>query len=173
MIQDVATHVLRTSFADVKEQLPRVLDQYQPNQVVVFGYAGASSSVRLERRAQNACTSNKRDVDGRLAPRVTVRGGKDVLPTTLPLGELKAALTNSGFRVSYSDSAGGYVCNFTFYLLQHLADRYGVSQSGLIHLPSSARYRAVAGDDFDYRSAMEVIDCVLASGRQHSSSDGD
>jgi pyroglutamyl-peptidase len=153
---EVATHVFRTAVASVEEDLPRLFSELSPRAVVLFGYDDSASAVELETVARNA-SGETPDVDGRLLPAEIVVGGPPELPSTLPLARLESALLENGVHASYSDDAGGYLCNFSFYLAQSLAPRHQVVASGFVHLPSQARYSEAHGAPIDYLAAVAAV----------------
>lgn len=156
----VFSHVFATSVAAVRRQLPALLGSLRPRTVVLFGYADSAHEVRLETLARNRCDGTARDVDGERLPDLVVEGGPPTLASTLPLGELEGALVKSDVLTGYSDDAGGYLCNFSFYLTQHLAPLHGVERSGFVHLPSAERYEAATGRPLD---CDEVVARVLTA----------
>jgi pyrrolidone-carboxylate peptidase len=93
-----------------------------------------------------------------------IEGGVPELPTTLPLEEIGQALRAGDVEVDLSVDAGGYVCNYGFYTLQHLAKKLGVGRSGLVHLPSTERYRARNNRDLDTHQAVEIVTTILMEG---------
>jgi len=64
-----------------------------------------------------------------------VAGAPTAFFSTLPVKACVAAVLDAGVPGEVSHTAGTYVCNATFYALQHLlADRPGV-RSGFVHVP--------------------------------------
>lgn len=152
----IATHVFRTSVAAVRSDLPRLLSELEPKVVVLFGYSGSATEVRLETTARNGSGTTP-DVDGQLLPDEVVPGGPAELGSTLPLAPIERALGDKAIRSSYSEDAGGYLCNFSFYLTQHLAPSCGVVASGFIHLPSAESYEEAHGSPLDHLVVVEAV----------------
>ena len=151
------THIFRTSYRSVNTELPLLLRSPAPRTVLVFGYAPSSNAIRLERTARNETPAALEDVEGQRHEGSIVESGPPQLSSTLALGELNLILGNHGFAVAFSDDAGGYVCNYAFYLLQHLAKELGITHSGLIHLPNAERYRQQVGHPPDYGAVVRLI----------------
>ena len=96
----------------------------------------AVREVAVERVAVNVIDARIPDVDGSAPVDVPVIAGAPVaFLSTLPIKACAAAVRDAGVPVVVSNSAGLYVCNATFYALQHLlAGRPGV-RSGFVHVP--------------------------------------
>jgi pyroglutamyl-peptidase len=63
-------------------------------------------------------------------------GGREVLASTLPLEQIAAELQDHGIPVTFSDSAGRFVCNHVFYkALSTLAAAGLWVPAGFVHLP--------------------------------------
>ena len=101
-----------------------------------FGLHGSSSSITLEHLARNACRASP-DAAG-LCPTspCILLGGSDTLPSTLPLSGISRALTHAGIPHTSSDDAGGYLCNFIFYLGRAgMVPGFKPEISGFVHVP--------------------------------------
>ena len=65
-----------------------------------------------------------------------IPGGPDGLFATLPLRDIRDALTRGGIPAALSLSAGTYVCNNVMYhLLYRLRERGGTVPGGFVHVP--------------------------------------
>jgi pyroglutamyl-peptidase len=154
---DVTTHCFRTSYQEVATDLPLLLRKYSPEVVVAFGFASNANAVRLERVAKNTSNDSAPDVDGQVHKGSIVEGGPDALHSTLPIEQLLLMLTSNNIHVGSSSDAGGYVCNFLFYLLQYLAVEFKIAKSGLVHLPDPERYRPAFGVEIDLSNIMRMV----------------
>jgi pyroglutamyl-peptidase len=154
---EVATYVFETSYAAVQRDLPRLFEELQPQYVLALGLAGNAETIRLEERAQNRSLSGVADVTGVTHEGEIVPGAPEYLPSTLPLERMEELLLSKGYAVSRSLDAGGYLCNFAFYLVQSLAVSFGISMSGFVHIPSAERYYRVQGDRFDEFDAVQLM----------------
>ncbi len=155
---NVATHVFQTSYVEVQRDLPVVLDEVHPDCVLALGLAGNSETVRLEERAHNVSHSGAQDVMGLVHDGEIQPGAPEFLSSTLPLDGLETLLAAKGVAVSRSADAGGYLCNFVFYLLQHHAMRLKIERSGFVHLPDAGHYRQIHGTSFD---TFEVVSLLV------------
>jgi len=107
----------------------------RPRAVLLLGLAADRSKISLERVAVNFRDAARADNAGRLPEgSEVVPGGPAAYFSTLPLEALHGALEREGLPVEYSLTAGGYLCNATFYLARHRLDRRGIP-CGLVHMP--------------------------------------
>jgi pyroglutamyl-peptidase len=117
-------------------RLPRLLDEHAPDVVVAVGLAAGITAVQLERVAVNLMDARIADNGGAQpvdAP--VVDGGPAAWFTTLPVKAAAAAVREAGIPAGISYSAGTYVCNATFYALQHTLAGRPRALSGFVHVP--------------------------------------
>jgi pyroglutamyl-peptidase len=136
---ELITAVLPVAFEEVRAPdgpLLRLLDEHAPDVVVAAGLAAGITHVRLEQVAINLMDARIPDNRGAQPVDVAVAdGGPAAWFTTLPVKAAAAAVREAGIPAGVSYSAGTYVCNATFYALQHaLAERPQVL-SGFVHVP--------------------------------------
>lgn len=133
---ELVARELPVSFRGARQQLRSAVAEVAPDLVVSVGEAGGTSAVRVERVAVNVIDARIPDVDGSAPIDVPViAGAPAAFFSTLPVKACAAAVREAGVPVEVSTSAGLYVCNATFYALQHLmAGRAGV-RSGFVHVP--------------------------------------
>lgn len=133
---DVRTARLPVAFDAGLQECRRLVDHHAPDVVVLVGLAAGAEAIRLERVAINVIDA--RIADNRGASPVdepVVPGGPAAYFSTLPLKAVAGALRDAGLPALVSNSAGTYVCNASFYAVQHhLADRPEV-RSGFVHVP--------------------------------------
>jgi pyroglutamyl-peptidase len=136
---ELVTAVLPVAFDEVRAAdgaLLRLLDEHAPDVVVAVGLADGITKVQLEQVAINLMDARIPDNNGAQPVDAPVAdGGPAAWFTTLPVKAAAAAVREVGVPAGVSYSAGTYVCNATFYALQHaLAARPGVL-SGFVHVP--------------------------------------
>jgi pyroglutamyl-peptidase len=122
-------------FAQAAKALTRALDDVRPDIVLALGQAEGRSDISVERVAINvmdariADNAGSQPIDLPVAP-----GGPAAYFSTLPIKYLVARLREAGFPASVSQTAGTFVCNQVFYVLQHALAGQAV-RSGFVHLP--------------------------------------
>ncbi|GAB2477922.1 pyroglutamyl-peptidase I [Promicromonospora xylanilytica] len=137
--EELVTAVLPVVFDQVRSPdgpLLRLLDEHAPDVVVAVGLADGVTQVRIERVAINLMDARLPDNGGAQPVDVPVAdGGPAARFATLPVKAAAAAVRAGGVPAGVTYSAGTYVCNASFYALQHaLAERPGVL-SGFVHVP--------------------------------------
>jgi pyroglutamyl-peptidase len=153
----IETHVFPTSYDSVRDELPELLVRTKPDAVIAFGLAPRATAIRLEGAARNKGTGRSVDVNGKVWTGLIDERAQESLPSTLPLKSIAQALRNLDIAYEFSNNAGGYVCNYLFFLLQQDARKQGIKVSGLIHVPDPTLYRLRHGADLDLTSFIEVV----------------
>jgi pyroglutamyl-peptidase len=143
-LPSVVTAVLPVSYTRAGERVAELLEAHRPSTLILLGLAGTADRLRLERTARNRDDSPRPDMDGVAGTgHAIVASAPDTYPTTLPLAEMARAAEELGARIEYSNDAGGYVCNHTFFIAQHLtASRFPTCRSGFVHVPDWASNEA-------------------------------
>jgi pyroglutamyl-peptidase len=132
---EIALEVLPVEYASVPALLEAAGRDFAPDIAVHFGLSARASGFTLERLARNANAVARVDNAGALPPPAIFDGEAD-LPSTLPLEAMAAALEGQGLPVAWSDDAGGYLCNYTFYLAcSPRFAGYSPAMAGFIHVP--------------------------------------
>lgn len=105
--------------------------------VVALGQAASRTALSFERVAVNWADARIPDNDGAQPVDVPVLAGAPAACfTTLPIKRMVDAARSAGVPAEVSYTAGSFVCNQVFFLLQHrLRRRRGVA-SGFVHVPS-------------------------------------
>ncbi|MGP9537356.1 pyroglutamyl-peptidase I [Brachybacterium sp. AOP43-C2-M15] len=132
---------LPVEFGRAGELLAAAVREHRPRLVVATGLAAGRRGITPERVAINV--RDARIPDGAGASPLddpVVEGGPVGYFTTLPIKAMAAQLHATGVPGSISQTAGTYVCNDVFYLLQHLlatdASLHGI-RGGFVHVPSA------------------------------------
>lgn len=128
------TEVLAVEYDAVPARLA-ALAAFAPDIAIHFGLAADAHGFRLERLARNALAP-RADNAGRRPPAAAIAPGMPDLPSALPLDALHAALAARGLPVSWSQDAGGYLCNYLFYLSRAGACAgFRPPMAGFVHVP--------------------------------------
>ena len=134
---EIVTDILPVSFNRVGKALCRLIDEKDPDVVIMLGQSGLSHCIKIERVALNLMDSVNGDNDGYTPDEETIC--LDAPPayfTQLPVKKLRDCLIQSGIPAKTSSSAGLYVCNRTYFAaLHHIASTGRRTKSVFIHLP--------------------------------------
>ena len=132
---NLETLILPVDFKSAAKLLIEKVDSAKPDVVICLGQAEGRSAITPERVAINIDDARIPDNAGNF-PKNTeiISGGADGLFSTLPVYEIVEKLSRSDIPSSISYSAGTYVCNNVFYLIQsHCKDKN--IKSGFVHIP--------------------------------------
>lgn len=134
---EVVTDILPVSFNRVEKALCGLIDEKDPDVVIMLGQSGTSDCIKIERVALNLMDSVNGDNDGYTPDEETIC--LDAPPayfTQLPVKKLRDCLIQSGIPAKTSSSAGLYVCNRTYFAaLHHIASTGRNTKAVFIHLP--------------------------------------
>jgi len=134
---DIHAHVLRTEYATAAERLRALAAEIKPDIALHFGLHAEAGGFKLERWARNVIDCDREDVAGLLPNQDVIEPqGAQQLQTGLPVLALFEALQGFNLPVEISDDAGGYLCNYVFYVARTRADQGDhPAMSGFIHVP--------------------------------------
>lgn len=136
---------LPCAFATAGECLKQMIDELRPVMVIATGLGPGRNAICVERVAININDARIPDNLGEQpVDTAVVIDGPAAYLTTLPIKAMAKAVREAGIAVSVSQTAGTFVCNQVFYLLQHALAGTGV-RSGFIHVPYLPEQGAGAG----------------------------
>ena len=132
---DLVTAILPVVFGQASAQLRDLIDLHKPSAVLCLGQAEGRSVMTPERIAINLDDARIADNAGNqpLEQRV-MADGPDGHFSTLPIEKMVASMKAAGIPASISLSAGTFVCNHIFYVLQDYLKDSSV-KSGFMHVP--------------------------------------
>lgn len=134
---ELITRELPVEFGRGAKRLLEHVVAHTPDIVIAVGVAEGRRAVTPERVAINLRDARIPDNRGRQPHGdPVVADGPAAYFTTLPIGEMVEAIRSIGVPAEQSLSAGAYVCNDTFYALQHHLRGLDVA-SGFIHVPAT------------------------------------
>jgi pyroglutamyl-peptidase len=123
-------------FAHAPSVLAQALGAHEPHAVLCLGQAEGRSEITPERVAINVMQARIPDNAGEQPQDVPViSDGPAAYFSTLPLNRIVQRLREQNVPSSISNTAGTYVCNQVFYLLQHTWGHETGRCSGFVHLP--------------------------------------
>jgi pyroglutamyl-peptidase len=135
MGDDLVTAILPVVFGQASAQLCELIDLHKPSAVLCLGQAEGRSAMTPERIAINLDNARIADNAGNqpLEQRI-MADGPDGHFSTLPIEKMVTSMKAAGIPASISLSAGTFVCNHIFYVLQDYLKDSSV-KSGFMHVP--------------------------------------
>lgn len=130
-------HVFATSYAAVDRELPALIKKHRPRALIMFGLAGLTKFVRIERQARNRASVLLPDVQG-VTPRASTirRHAPPALRARAPLARLVTAASAAGLPCRLSSNAGRYLCNYVYWRALEAADKSGGPEVVVfVHVP--------------------------------------
>nr|WP_247886795.1 pyrrolidone-carboxylate peptidase [Azospirillum sp. SYSU D00513] len=133
----VVTAVVPVEYGACGDLFAELVRRHEPAAAVCFGLAARSDFIQIERIAWNRDESPHPDNAGLVRDDLAiVEGGETAYGSGLPVPALVQALGAAGLPATFSDFAGGYVCNHLFYRARHLIETEGLDlPMGFIHMP--------------------------------------
>ena len=133
---ELRSAIVPVDYAKVGDALNMLASEFDPHIVINFGLAAEAKGIRLERVARNEIAPNRVDNSGESPTRKTICDGEEELASGLPLETIADELERHNISVQWSDDAGGYLCNYIFYLGRAgLCQALNAQMTGFIHVP--------------------------------------
>ncbi len=148
----IVGHVFNTVYAEVARDLPALIALKRPDAVLLFGLAGRTGHVRVEKHAHNVTTRRVPDASGVFHTSADiVADGPWRVPTGFATGALTQSLRRAGLHARLSPSAGEYLCNFAYWLALEAVARRQVKRAVFVHVPLPLRTGRSARGGFHRR----------------------
>ncbi|MCS6776063.1 MAG: hypothetical protein RMJ43_04295 [Chloroherpetonaceae bacterium] len=121
------------------------------DRVLLLGVAQGSRCWRVEQWGRNQ-VGLLPDVTGYVPPAgPIVADGPPLLPCTLPVERMTAAIEYAGLPAVASQNAGDYLCNYVLYLTLHYLQTRGYpARAGFLHVPA---------DEQTFRPGVTTASC--------------
>jgi pyroglutamyl-peptidase len=135
------TRVLPTEWQAAPKRVEVLFRSLKPVLALHFGVSKEANGFRLETQGLNICRGSE-DAAGcmPLAPEL-VADGASAYAATLAVERIARRLAASGFPVSISDDAGGYLCNAVLYHALHTVAVSGhPCRVGFVHISAAPNY---------------------------------
>ena len=160
---DLFSVLLPVVYADAGAHVERWITDLRPAAWIGLGLHAGATAVTLERRAANADDAALADNAGDLRRGTPIDpAGPAFRPATVDWSAVAAAVPGCAF----SDSAGRFVCNHTFYRAAAMADQLDPRPAvGFVHLPWPAdwpRARPTTDHGVTFDDLVQSITAVLA-----------
>lgn len=132
---DLVTAILPVVFGQASSKLKELIELHKPTAVLCLGLAVGRSEITPERIAINLDDARISDNAGNqpLEQKI-IADGPDGYFSTLPIEKMVTSMKAAGIPASISLSAGTFVCNHIFYVLQDYLKDSSV-KSGFMHVP--------------------------------------
>ncbi|MBZ0166106.1 MAG: hypothetical protein K8I00_04805, partial [Candidatus Omnitrophica bacterium] len=132
--------IFKVSYTRIEKKLAVLFKKEEYDAVIGFGLARNAERIRLEKAARNVHVATVPDVDGCLKKEKRIlNGAAEVYQTNVRLIGLRDQLLKEGIPARISHDAGGYLCNFTYYLfLHHFRQSRSRAKCLFIHIPLSS-----------------------------------
>ena len=132
---DLVTAILPVVFGQASSQLKELIDLHKPTAVLSLGLAIGRSEITPERIAINLDDARIADNAGNQPKEQRIiANGADGYFSTLPIEQMVTSMKAAGIPASISLSAGTFVCNHIFYVLQDYLKNSSIN-SGFMHVP--------------------------------------
>lgn len=166
---EIRTEVLAVEYESVPQRVDAIGAEFSPDIAIHFGLSEKAAGFTLERRARNAIAADRADNAGaRPEATLIVPDGGDVA-SRLPLDQIHDALVAQDLPTSWSDDAGGYLCNYLFYLsCGRLRPAFAPEMAGFIHVPplkplgEDGATQAMSHDELVAGALVVIETCVGA-----------
>jgi pyroglutamyl-peptidase len=133
----LVAHVFPTKYAAVDCDLPRLIEQYRPDALLMFGLHSRARTLRIETLARNVL-GRHRDAGGIFARSRAIAPGLSHAPMATPAARLARAARQTGVSAVMSRDAGSYLCNYLCWRATQ-ATKSGPRLAAFIHVPPIAR----------------------------------
>jgi pyroglutamyl-peptidase len=171
---DLHTEVLPVSLDRAAAEIPRLMAKLQPDVYLGVGLAAGRTALSLEAVALNLADwpAADADADGVSVTRAPIAAdGPAAHLTTLPAEPILAAWRAAGIPGYLSQTAGSYLCNFSFYTAAQAAGALaGPCLVGFLHVPLLPELVSQPDRQPSMSMALQAagLDCVIEACRAAS-----
>ena len=114
--ENIIKKELPVSYERVKILLNKYIEEYKPDLVISLGQAGGEKKIRVEKVGLNYTRASIKDNDGDFRSKgEVVQNGPKALFSNIDLENIVDNAKNDNVDCYLSLSAGGYICNTTYY----------------------------------------------------------
>ena len=132
---NIVTAILPVAYAQSAEALLALVEKHKPDVVVSLGQAEGRTHITPERIAINLDDARLADNEGVMRNDLPILvGGPVAYESTLPIKAIVEAIKAEGIPAAVSLSAGAFLCNHIFYVMQSKFAGTSV-RSGFVHVP--------------------------------------
>jgi len=132
---NIVTAILPVAYAQSAERLLALIAEHNPDVVISLGQAEGRTQITPEKVAINLDDARLADNEGVMRTDVKIlEDGPDAYFSTLPIKEIVEAIKDAGVPAAVSLTAGAFLCNHIFYVMQNKFAGTPV-RSGFVHVP--------------------------------------
>jgi len=172
---DITTEVLPVSLDTAASAIPKLMAEHRPRAWLGVGLAAGRTALALEAVAVNLADwpPEAADDDGLSVARVPVSpDGPAAHLSTLPVQQILASWQDAGIPGYLSQTAGSYLCNYSFYTAAQAASDLGLAcMVGFLHVPLLPELVNAPEQQPSMHMALQAagLDLVLAACRDTAS----
>lgn len=138
---DLICEILPVEYEASGKRIRELIDDHQPDAVVMTGVAASRDKISVEFWARNVITAQSPDNSGMIFDNHPINPDESIkhfLPSTLPASSMYYQLRHDDIPAEMSNNAGGYVCNYVFYSAVNYIKRKHLNNmmAGFIHIPT-------------------------------------
>ncbi|PAT01978.1 pyroglutamyl-peptidase I [Candidatus Izimaplasma bacterium ZiA1] len=118
-------------------EIPELINEYNPKYIIHIGQAGGRSKITPERVAINIDDTCSVDNENKTYTDVIIKqDGEKAYFSSIPIKKIVERLKQKSIPASISNSAGTYVCNNLLYNSLYYIDKNSLDiKAGFIHIP--------------------------------------
>ena len=134
---EIVSRLLPVSFKRSGITICELIDEIEPDVVVMLGQSGKSDCIKIERIAVNLMDAKKPDNDGYTPDEESIiSDGPSAYFSSISVKHLRNQLDENGIPAKVSNSAGLYVCNTAYFnALHHISILGKEIKAVFVHLP--------------------------------------
>jgi pyroglutamyl-peptidase len=152
------SHIFHVTYATIDRELPKLIESFRPDALLMFGLADRTAFMRVETRARNAVTTTFPDADRNHARKASIVDGADAALFGPHTARLLRAARSTGIDARPSRDAGSYLCNYlSWRSIEAVRKDKGPRLAAFIHIPLLARGTASRRKDASHRITLEDL----------------
>jgi pyroglutamyl-peptidase len=152
------SHIFHVTYATIDRELPKLIESFRPDALLMFGLADRTAFMRVETRARNAVSTTFPDADRNHARKASIVDGADAALFGPHTARLLRAARSTGIDARPSRDAGSYLCNYlSWRSIEAVRKDKGPRLAAFIHIPLLARGTASRRKDASHRITLEDL----------------
>lgn len=158
--------VLPVEWGTTARAIEEAIDKVDPALVLSLGLSSGRPELNVEKVAVNYMSRAKDNREVIPETSIICGDGPDAYFATLPVEDIVEELRKKGIPARLSLSAGGYLCNYTFYTASNHVAKKGQGKEvpvGFIHVPATPGMVAESGKSMASMSLEMIQEGVLTT----------